>query len=102
RMYDPALGRFLQRDTAAGKVGNPLTLNRYTYAGDNPVSNLDPGGHWFLPLGGLFQTPVCRICYYPMLMGPTGPPRPGDGLVQLQMAIAAMVGAEEGGVSPLM
>ena len=44
RMYDPALGRFLQRDPYAGRVTRPSTLNRYTYASNNPVTRVDPSG----------------------------------------------------------
>jgi RHS repeat-associated protein len=49
RYYDPSLGRFLSRDTWAGTVVRPDTLNRYAYAGDNPASRRDPSGRcWFL------------------------------------------------------
>jgi len=45
RMYDPALGRFLQRD--------PLPfVQRYAYAGDNPANYVDPRGlcsSWLCP-----------------------------------------------------
>ena len=40
RYYDPATGRLLSRDPAAP--------HRYSYAGNNPASNVDPGGmDWF-------------------------------------------------------
>jgi RHS repeat-associated protein len=44
RQYDPALGRFLQRD--------PLNLtfplqHSYAYVGNNPVNRIDPLGLWF-------------------------------------------------------
>ncbi len=45
RTYDPTTGRFLQRDTEAGRVGDPRTLNRYGYAGGNPLRYTDPTGH---------------------------------------------------------
>jgi|GEM_PF-959907 len=44
RMYDPAIGRFLSRDPTFGAITNPLSLNRFTYALDNPVGNEDPSG----------------------------------------------------------
>jgi RHS repeat-associated protein len=44
RMYDPALGRFLQRDPFAGLMGAPLSLNRYGYVENNPVNLTDPSG----------------------------------------------------------
>jgi RHS repeat-associated protein len=62
RWYDPQIGRFLSRDTEMGDTSNPVSLNRYTYALDNPASFTDPSGHspladepitptWFLRLG---------------------------------------------------
>ncbi len=45
RFYSPGLGRFVSADTV---VPNPLTsqlLNRYSYAGNNPVLYNDPDGH---------------------------------------------------------
>ena len=44
RVYAPALGRFLQRDRAAGNLADPLSLNRSTYARNNPTSLTDPSG----------------------------------------------------------
>ncbi|HEX6293026.1 MAG TPA: RHS repeat-associated core domain-containing protein [Herpetosiphonaceae bacterium] len=46
RHYAPELGRFLQRDTFAGFVDRPQSLNRYTYTENNPVTFTDPTGHW--------------------------------------------------------
>ncbi|WP_289356055.1 RHS repeat-associated core domain-containing protein [Paenibacillus sp. S-12] len=31
RWYDPSVGRFINEDTYEGELGNPLTLNLYTY-----------------------------------------------------------------------
>ncbi len=45
RHYSPALGRFLQRDSYAGTIGRPQSLNRYAYTENNPVSRTDPSGH---------------------------------------------------------
>jgi len=44
RTYAPTLGRFLQRDPLVGVPMLPLSLNRYAYAGSNPVSAVDPTG----------------------------------------------------------
>jgi hypothetical protein len=43
-MYDPVLGRFLQRDAYAGANSRPLSLNRYGYVMGNPVNLVDPTG----------------------------------------------------------
>ena len=48
RYYDPQLGRFIQPDPTIQRPGDPQDLNRYTYARNNPLANVDPTGHgWF-------------------------------------------------------
>ena len=47
RYYDPQLGRFIQPDTLVQAPSNPQTLNRYTYANNNPLKYVDPSGHFF-------------------------------------------------------
>ena len=42
RYYDPSTGRFVSRDSYAGKNEDPLSLNRYTYCHNNPTNNVDP------------------------------------------------------------
>ncbi|MFN8521629.1 MAG: RHS repeat-associated core domain-containing protein [Chloroflexota bacterium] len=44
RMYDPMVGRFVQRDPVRGYRSNPLTLNRFAYVLNNPCSRSDPSG----------------------------------------------------------
>ncbi len=46
RYYDPGVGRFLSRDTWAINYANPVELNRYVYAANNPVRWSDPSGHF--------------------------------------------------------
>jgi RHS repeat-associated protein len=45
RVYHPSMGRFLQRDTFAGFLDRPQSLNRFAYAENNPVNLVDPSGH---------------------------------------------------------
>ncbi|NLH01616.1 MAG: RHS repeat-associated core domain-containing protein, partial [Clostridiales bacterium] len=45
RNYDPITGRFLSEDTYPGDVKDPLSLNLYTYCGNNPIMYTDPSGH---------------------------------------------------------
>jgi RHS repeat-associated protein len=52
RYYSSALGRFVTADWSATPVsvpyavlGNPQTLNLYSYARNNPISKADAGGH---------------------------------------------------------
>ncbi len=47
RYYDPSLGRFITADSLVQNPGNPQTLNRYSYCGNNPVNMIDPTGHFF-------------------------------------------------------
>jgi len=44
RWYDPAIGRFLQKDPWLGSVAYPPTLNRYTYCVNDPVTLMDSLG----------------------------------------------------------
>ncbi len=50
RYYDAALGRFISADTIVPDPLDPQSLNRYTYAANNPVLYNDPSGH-------------CPICF---------------------------------------
>jgi RHS repeat-associated protein len=45
RYYQPELGRFISEDTYEGDRRDPLTLNLYTYVGNNPLRFTDPSGH---------------------------------------------------------
>jgi RHS repeat-associated protein len=47
RIYDPRLGRFLQADPFVQAPKNGQSLNRYSYALNNPLSYTDPGGYFF-------------------------------------------------------
>ncbi|MFD3843380.1 RHS repeat domain-containing protein [Streptomyces sp. NPDC058642] len=51
RQYDPSLGRFLSVDPLL-EPDKPQTLNGYSYAGDNPVTNADPTGMAFILIPG--------------------------------------------------
>ena len=44
RYYSPSLGRWTQQDPVAGSLFDLNSANRYVYAGDDPVNQVDPGG----------------------------------------------------------
>lgn len=44
RYYDPVVGRFLSVDPVTPSPGNTFTFNRYDYANNNPIVNIDPTG----------------------------------------------------------
>ena len=45
RFYSPSIDRFITQDTYPGGLTDPLSLNRYIYARDNPMKYVDPTGH---------------------------------------------------------
>ena len=55
RYYSPEMRRFINADIVPGRIANAVTLNRYTYANDNPAMCIDPTGLWVgaLILGGI-------------------------------------------------
>ena len=44
RYYDPAVGRFISTDPIGPVVGNSFNFNRFAYANNSPVQNIDPDG----------------------------------------------------------
>ena len=44
RYYDPTIGRFLSQDPWFGNLTSPQSLNKYSYAENNPLTYTDPTG----------------------------------------------------------
>ncbi|MEM2592837.1 MAG: RHS repeat-associated core domain-containing protein, partial [Thermofilaceae archaeon] len=59
RWYDPATGRFLQKDPWLGSIYEPLTLNAYTYCLNDPVNAVDPSGT--ISVGGVVAIVVIVV-----------------------------------------
>jgi RHS repeat-associated protein len=64
RQHQFANGRFNRPDPIAGDIGNPQSLNRYTYTNNSPVDYVDPFGLdtcWIQDgKGGLVQVPCSK------------------------------------------
>ena len=54
RLYDAFLGRFCSADPYVQSPQNSQNYNRYTYVLNNPLSLVDPSGHFFGIIFGLF------------------------------------------------
>jgi len=61
RIYDSALGRFLQADPIIQEPNNPQNFNRYSYVLNNPLSLTDPSGFNFLGEAFKFLRPLAAI-----------------------------------------
>lgn len=49
RWYSPEIKRFLRHDAHFGNITQTGTLNRFTYAGGNPITRVDPEGElWWV------------------------------------------------------
>jgi RHS repeat-associated protein len=51
RYFDTTRGRFLSIDPLLGRVGSPLSMNRYLYAEGDPVALMDPTGMSVVAVG---------------------------------------------------
>lgn len=49
RYYDPGIGRFLSTDPVSVEADSTAQFNRYSYASNNPISNVDPDGRQSVP-----------------------------------------------------
>lgn len=47
RYFGSSMGRFMSPDDFGGHLEDPQTLNKYAYAGNNPLRYTDPSGHDF-------------------------------------------------------
>ena len=61
RLQDPVLGTMLSPDPVLGALERPQTLNRYSYAANNPSSMVDPSGFFLGRIGKFFKRLVSGI-----------------------------------------
>jgi len=63
RWYDSASASFRSRDVYSGRIDTPVSLNRYTYANNNPMRYWDPTGYSseiIIADGPIGMSPVVR------------------------------------------
>jgi len=63
RYFNPLAGRFLTRDTDAGRIKAPITLHKYLYAYADPVNHWDPSGHGGLTAGQVLAIGMAVIMF---------------------------------------
>ena len=57
RFYASSYGRLNTPDRKAGDPSDPVSMNRYTYVGGDPVNRMDPRGtDWIIVNGGWCST----------------------------------------------
>ena len=100
RFYNPSNGRFTQMDTFAGMANSPLSLNKYTYAHENPISLTDPSGNYSL-IESAVATTIASVSlnigitlYSVIQSGAGGTTRPDALLVSFRpIGAASQIGA---------
>jgi RHS repeat-associated protein len=103
RYYDPNLGRFISPDSIVPQPSDPQSLNRYTYANNNPLRYSDPSGHCPICIGAVVGA-LADYAYqvYNNLEGGMGW---GDALTSVdagEIAEGALVGAAVVAAAPLV
>lgn len=58
RYYNTSVGSFISQDTYLGQTISPLSQNRYTYCGNNPIAFDDPSGHNYQTVTDELEDPV--------------------------------------------
>jgi RHS repeat-associated protein len=63
RYYDPSLGIFTSRDPVRGTLTEPMTLNPYSYAVNDPLRYTDPSGEFIVAFPAS-RRGVCLVSAY--------------------------------------
>ena len=61
RYYDAETAQFISRDPVWPMIADIESLNPYQYAGENPVSFVDPEGHFFAAIGSWIARQIARV-----------------------------------------
>ncbi|RCS28551.1 RHS repeat-associated core domain-containing protein, partial [Rhodanobacter denitrificans] len=91
RYYDPAVGRFISTDPVGPGVGNAFNFNRYGYANNNPIVNMDPDGRCtgslFCDTGPSSKLPGVVGSGYTTFVNPSGSEGGGGSVNRVAAAI---------------
>jgi RHS repeat-associated protein len=87
RYYNQRLARFMSGDPLGGDTGDPQSLNRYAYVGNNPINFVDPAGMDCEPPDMINDTPGCADPPPPNICeGECANGRPDDGTCRVSYA----------------
>ncbi|HEV2226816.1 MAG TPA: RHS repeat-associated core domain-containing protein [Nitrososphaerales archaeon] len=107
RYYDPTTGRFAAQDSYYGNKNDPMTMNRYIYARDNPERYIDPNGHAILAIATTTEGEAPRNWAAPLPFVPPlidvnkvstvpSPPSPSRGnLVRTADVVLSQIGKDQ-------
>ena len=85
RHYSNQFGRFMSPDSGLARQTDPVSWNKYAYAGNDPINRLDPSGRDWC-------TPDDLFCF-----APSSPPDLGDMIYGLNFdfsVLAAQIAAQ--------
>ena len=63
RWYSAEIRRFLNEDAQVGTISQLRSLNRFSYAGNDPIGMYDPDGEIFELLGGIVVGAIAGVAY---------------------------------------
>ena len=86
RKYDSFAGRWTSPDALSGSIADPQSFNRYTYAANDPINQVDPLDPADHETGHVYDGPCppgsrCSVDIYPNPPGPSGGGSRGDDFI---------------------
>lgn len=101
RYYDPTIGRFISRDSYAGKNEDPLSLNLYTYCQNNPIIGIDPSGHFGIIATMLIGAAIgVASTYVSDVIGNIADGKQGADIFKPTSSIGTYIGSAASGAIP--
>jgi RHS repeat-associated protein len=95
RYYRVGFGRFCSPDPLGGNPGDPQSWNRYVYARDNPINNVDPSGmSWLSSFINALVSIFSGVNFGDMRTPPTFPTGNYDVWQKLEDAIIPPMGGQ--------